>query len=266
MSKVRSKDGTAIAFDRSGQGPAVILVDGAFCSRAFGPMGALAPLLAERLTVFKYDRRGRNESGDTAPYAVEREIEDIDALIAEAGGTAYVYGISSGAGLALEAAARGVAINRLALYEPPYVARDSNPALTKDPVRDLKKLVAEGRRGDAVEYFMTKVVGLPLEHAAGMRQSPAWPALEGVAPTLVYDVSIMGDYKVPTKRFASIKVPTIVIGGGASPAELQNAVRDVANAVPNAQRRMLEGQTHEVSAEAIAPVLIEFFSGVTVAA
>jgi len=263
--KVRSKDGTSIAFERSGKGPALILVDGALCHRAFGPMGALAPLLTPHFAVFTYDRRGRNESGDTPPYAVEREVEDIDALIGAAGGSALVYGISSGAALALEAARRIRGITKLALYEPPYLA-GSRPDLPKDPVRDLNALVSSGHPGEAVEYFNTKIVGLPAEFLAPMRQSPAWPVLESVAHTIAYDVAIMGDYSVPAGRIASVKVPALVMDGAASPAPLRDAARGVAEALPNARYRSLEGQTHQVAPEAIAPVLTEFFAGVTSAA
>ncbi|MBA3825079.1 MAG: alpha/beta fold hydrolase, partial [Ktedonobacterales bacterium] len=185
MGTVISADGTRIAFDQAGQGAPLILVDGALCHRAGGPMPGLAPLLAQHFTVFTYDRRGRNESGDTVPYAVEREVEDLVALITEAGGSAGVYAISSGAALALEAAASGLNITKLALYEPPF---NMDPAARPAAVhysQQLRPLLAEGRRGDAVALFMTRV-GMPAEAADGMRQSPMWPALEAVAPTLAY--------------------------------------------------------------------------------
>lgn len=260
MHKVTTKDGTPIAFDRTGKGPALILVDGALCSRNFGPMGPLAALLAPHFTVFTYDRRGRGDSGDTLPYAVEREVEDIAALIAEAGGSAFVYGISSGAALALQAAARGLAITRLALYEPPFMIDDSHRA-PEDYLPRLTEWVAAGRRGDAVALFMTDAVGLPAEAVAPMRQAPMWPALEAVAPTLVYDATVMGDYAVPTERTAAITIPTLVMDGGASPAWARDAVQALADALPNAQHRTLAGQTHEVAADALAPVLEEFFLG-----
>lgn len=261
MNTVHSSDGTAIAFDRVGAGPAIILVDGALCSRNFGPMGPLAALLAPHATVFTYDRRGRGDSGDTAPYAVEREVEDLAALIAEAGGSACVYGISSGAVLALAAATRGLAITKLALYEPPFIVEGSRPPLAEDYTARLTALLASGRRGDAVEHFMTNAVGVPAEAVAPMRHAPMWPGLEAVAPTLAYDDAIMGDYAVPTGRLASVTVPTLVMGGGASPAWMLHSVQTVADALPNAQRRTLDGQTHDVAAEAIAPVLLEFFTG-----
>ncbi len=256
MATVTSKDGTTIAYDKSGQGPAVILVDGAMCHRTFGPMGGLAPLLAEHFTVYMYDRRGRGESGDTAPYAVEREIEDIEALINEAGGSAYMYGISSGAALAMAAANRLPSIKKLALYEAPYnFGRQQWAEYTKQ----LKETLSDGRRGDAIALFMT-LVGMPAEAVAGMRQAPMWPGFEAVAPTLAYDAAALGDGSVPTARAAAINVPTLVMDGGASPAFMRETAQAIANAIPGAQYRTLEGQTHEVSAEALAPVLVEFFS------
>lgn len=261
MRKVTSKDGTAIAFDQTGQGPAVIMVDGALCSRASGPMGPLAPFLAPHFTVFTYDRRGRGDSGDTAPYAVEREVEDIEALIKEAGGSAFVFGISSGAALALEATARGLAITKLALYEPPFTVDDTRrPKPPEDYLAQLTEAIASDRRGDALELFMVKAVGMPAEAFAPMQQSPMWPALEALAPTLVYDGTIMGDSSLPIERAGSVHVPTLVMDGGASPAWARNAVQALGDAIPGAQHRTLEGQTHQVAPEAIAPVLVEFFT------
>lgn len=261
MRKVISKDGTTIAFDRLGEGPALILVDGALSYRAFGPMRPLALLLAPYFTVFTYDRRGRGDSGDTLPYAVEREVEDLEALIKEAGGSAFVYGISSGAVLALEAAALGLTIAKLALYEPPLLVDDSRPPVPEDYMTRLTELISSGRRGDAVELFMTKAVGMPAEAVAPIRNAPFWSAMEAVAHTLSYDGRIMGDYSLPTERLASVMVPTLVMGGGESPVQLRHAVQAVADTLPNAQRRTLEAQTHEVAPEALAPVLVEFFGG-----
>jgi pimeloyl-ACP methyl ester carboxylesterase len=260
MRKVISKDGTPIAFDQSGQGPALILVGGAFQHRAIDPRTAqLAAFLAPHFTVFHYDRRGRGDSGDTPPYAVEREVEDIEALINEAGGTAFVFGGSSGAVLALEAAARGLAITKLALYEPPFNSGDDNARrASENYTKQLTALLAEGRRGDAVTLAMT-TWGAPAEAIAGMRQTPIWSMFEAVAPTLAYDNAIMGDGSVPTERMASVTVPTLVIDGGASPAFMHNAAQATADTLPNAQRRTLEGQTHDVAPEVLAPVLEEFY-------
>jgi pimeloyl-ACP methyl ester carboxylesterase len=262
MNQVISKDGTIIAFDRSGKGPEVILVGGAFQYRAIDPNTAqLAALLAQHFTVFHYDRRGRGDSSDTQPYTVEREVEDLDALIKESGGSAFVFGMSSGGVLSLEAAERGLTIKKLALYEPPFNAGDDNARqATERYTRQLTALLTEGRRGDAVALTMT-TWGAPAEAIAGMRQTPVWPLFESVAPTLAYDNAIMGDGSVPTEQLASITVPTLVIDGGASPSFMQNATQAVAHALPNAQRRTLEGQTHDVAPEALAPVLVEFFKG-----
>jgi pimeloyl-ACP methyl ester carboxylesterase len=262
MNQVMSNDGTVIAFDRSGQGPAVILVGGAFQYRAIDPPTAqLAALLAQHFTVFHYDRRGRGESGDTQPYAVEREVEDLEALIHEAGGSAFVFGMSSGGVLALEAAARGLAITKLAAYELPFNSGDEHARQAAERyTQQLAALLNEGRRGDAVALAMT-TWGAPPEAIAGMRQAPIWPLFEAVAPTLAYDDAIMGDGSVPTARLASITVPTLVMDGGASPAFMHNAAQATAHALPNGQRRTLEGQTHDVAPQVLAPVLVEFFQG-----
>jgi pimeloyl-ACP methyl ester carboxylesterase len=261
MRKVISKDGTAIAFDQSGEGAAIILVSGAFTVRSQPTMVQLAGLLAPHFTMFNYDRRGRGESGDTPPYAVEREVEDLAALIKKAGGSTFVWGWSSGAALALEAAARSLAITRLALYEPPFIVDDSRPPLPKDSVTQITEMISSGRRGDVVEYFMTRAAEAPAELVAQMRNTPMWEAMEVVAHTLIYDVTLMGgNNALPTERVASVRVPTLVIDGGASPAWMHHAAQAVADALPNAQRCTLPGQTHGVAAEAIAPVLEEFFA------
>lgn len=258
MPTVTSKDTTSIAFDTVGQGDPVILVDGAICFRAFGPMKPLAELLSAHFTVYTYDRRGRGESADTKPYAVEREIEDIEALIDEAGGSAYVYGVSSGAALAL-AAARQLPdkMVKLALYEPPLMS--ASPEAIADYSTQLQALIGADQRGDAVELFMNHV-GTPAEAIAGMRQSPIWGIFESVAPTLVYDNTILGDRSIPVERAAAITVPTLVMDGGASPAFMQDAARTLAEAIPGAQYRTLEGQTHEAASDIMASVLIKFFA------
>lgn len=260
MQRVTSKDDTAIAFERIGKGPAVILVDGALCSRAFGPMPGLAPLLAKYFTVYAYDRRGRNESGDTKPYALEREVEDIEALINDAGGAAFVFGTSSGAALALEAAIiLGDKMKKLAMYEPPYNSDNTFRQEWKEYTRQLAELLAADRRGDAVALFM-KLVGTPADQIEGMRYAPMWPMLEAVAPTLAYDASALGeDRSVPVKRAATITMPALVMNGTAIPFMLDTA-KALAKTIPHAQHRTLEGQTHDVNLEVLAPVLVEFFS------
>jgi pimeloyl-ACP methyl ester carboxylesterase len=257
MDFVTSKDGTKIAFDRLGQGPPVIMVGGASTDRqSNAPVGGL---LADRFTVFNYDRRGRGPSGDTPPYAVQREIEDIDAVIGAAGGPAFLYGTSSGACLILEAAAAGLPITKAALWEPPYII---DPALRPpaDTAKTFSDLVSAGRRGDAVEFFMTKVVGMPAEFAAQSRTQPWWAATEALAHTLAYDATIMGDYSPPVDRAASVTVPILLIAGAASFPFMLETAEALAKAIPNAQTRTLEGQTHDVAPDVIAPVLEEFFS------
>ena len=264
MQKVISSDGTPIAFDRSGSGFPIILVDGALCYRASGPMGPLAELLAPHFTVFTYDRRGRGDSGNTAPYAVEREIEDIEALIKAAGGSAFIYGISSGAALALEAASRGLAIKKLALYEAPFIVDDSRAPIPKDFLARLKGLLASDRRGDAVKLFM-KLVGVPGIFIFLMRFMPAWSKLTGVAHTLPYDITIVEDNQrgkpLPDERWATATIPTLVVAGGKSPLWLRRAMKALGDVLPNAQRRTLAGQTHMVKPKSLAPVLVEFFKG-----
>jgi pimeloyl-ACP methyl ester carboxylesterase len=239
-----------------GQGPPVILVCGGSVDRMSN--APLAVLLAPHLTVFNFDRRGRGDSGDTAPYAVEREVEDIEAVIGEPGGSAFLYGTSSGAALALEAAASGLPITKLALWEPPFILDESRrpPA---DQVAQYDRMIAEGRRGDAVEYFMTKVVGMPAEFVADARTQPWWPAQESLAHTLAYDATIMGDYSLPTDRAASVKAPTVVIAGGADFPWMLETAHALADALPDAQTRTLEGQGHNVDPAVLALALVEFF-------
>lgn len=257
--RTRSRDGTAIAYERRGEGPPLVIVSGALCSRAFGSQPKLTELLARRFTVYEWDRRGRNESGDTAPYAVAREVEDIAALIQEAGEPAHLLGFSSGGALALEAAAAGLPVRKLALYEPPWVGR-RNGGPEPDHRGRLEALVRAGRRGAAVRYFMADMVGMPRVVAWGMRVFPMWPKLEAVAHTLPYDAAIMGTWDVPAARAAAVKAPTLVIGGGKSPRALRDAVDRTAAAIPGATRRILAGQGHQAAPEALAPVLTEFLA------
>jgi pimeloyl-ACP methyl ester carboxylesterase len=259
MGTVTSADGTTIAYERDGSGPAVILVDGAMCYSNSGPMGPLAALLKENFTVYAYDRRGRGKSGDTKPFAVEREIDDIRALIAEAGGLARVYAISSGVALALAAAAAGAPITKLALYEPPFLTETGGGAEKKEYTERLHELLDAGRNGDAAALFMT-YVGMPAEVVNGMRTQPFWPMFEAIAPTLAYDNEALGDGAVPRDNASKITVPTLLLDGGASPANLRAATKATADAIPRARYATLEGQTHEVAPEALAPVLVDFFN------
>jgi pimeloyl-ACP methyl ester carboxylesterase len=264
MNTARSHDGTAIAYETCGDGPPLILVDGALCYREMGPSRALAKELSDRFTVISYDRRGRGESTDTAPYSVEREIEDLAALIAAVGGSAYVCGFSSGAVLALDAAAHGLPITALALYEPPFIVDDSRPPAAPDYVERLDALVASDRRGDAVRLFM-RHVGMPAPLVSLMRLMPAWGKLKRVAHTLPYDGEIMGDTQLggplPAARWPGSKVKTLVIVGGKSPAFFHNGTRMLAELLHDAEHRVLDGQTHMVKAKALGPLLVDYFAG-----
>jgi pimeloyl-ACP methyl ester carboxylesterase len=261
MATTLSKDGTRIAYDKTGQGPALILVAGAFQDRM--AMSPYAGPLAERFTVYNYDRRGRGESGDTGPYAVEREIEDVEALIQEAGGSAFVFGGSSGGVLTLDAAAHGLNITKLAVYEPPFVVDDSRELPPEDILDQLKDFIAAGRRGDAAETFMVKGSLMPADMVAGMRTQPFWPSVEAVAHTLVYDATIMeGTMRggpLPLDRWKAVTIPTLVIYGGAGPSWSRNAAEALVELLPNAAQRALEGQFHTLTPDALTPVLEQFF-------
>jgi pimeloyl-ACP methyl ester carboxylesterase len=263
MNKVSSPDGTPIAFDRLGDGQPVIVVGGAMCDRAL--TGPTAEELAKHFTVINYDRRGRGDSGDTAPYALERESEDLGALITEAGGRASVYAHSSGAGLALHAAAHGLPIAKLVLHEPPYVPdREEERRTSRKYAEDLKIILSEGRRGDAVELFFT-TAGMPQEMVDGMRQTPRWAELEAMAPMLAYDSKIMGDSStggmVPTDLVGRVTTESLVLVGGASPVWMIDIGRQIADILPNGRYRVLEGQEHVVPPEVLVPMLKEFFAG-----
>jgi alpha-beta hydrolase superfamily lysophospholipase len=264
VSSVISRDGTAIAFETSGQGSPVVVLGGVLGDRS--QQAPLAAVLSEHFTVYNYDRRGHGESGFTPPYAVQREIEDLDAVVDAAGGSALVYGTSGCAVLALLAAATAVGpkIERLALWEPPFILDGSRPPVPRDYGARLASLLSQDRRGDMIELFMREAVGMPSAFVAQMRGAPWWPAQEALAHTLVYDATLMGDYSLPTDRVASVAVPTLVIDGGETPW-LSQAAQATASALPNARRRTLAGQRHDVEASAIAPALVEFFQprGVT---
>jgi pimeloyl-ACP methyl ester carboxylesterase len=258
MDKLSSGDGTPIAFDRLGEGAPVILVSGASTARAVH--GPLAELLAADFTVFNYDRRGRGDSGDTRPYTIQREVEDLQAVLAEAGGAAAVFGNSSGAVLALHAAAAGLPVTRLALWEPPFMVDPDAPRRQQAYVAELTGLLDAGRRGDAMALFM-RSIGLPETMIAGMRQAPMWPGMEALAHTLAYDAAIMGDSRVPTGLVASVTAPTLVLHGSDTGAWAADAARALTAAMPDARHRTLEDQSHAVAWDVLAPVLREFLTG-----
>ncbi|MET7618584.1 alpha/beta fold hydrolase [Streptomyces sp. NPDC005408] len=257
LNTVKSGDGTLIAYEQQGEGRPLVLVGGALCTAASD--APLAALLASAFSVFTYDRRGRGASGDTAPYAVEREIEDLGAVIAAAGGTASVHALSSGAALALKAAAAGLPITQLSVYEPPFT---TDPATREEPAAygtQLGELVAQGRPDDALALFL-KETGIPPEDVEGMRQTPMWAEKEAVAHTLPYDHEVMGNGQVPVDVLHSVTQRVMVVDGGASPGWLRDAARAVSSALPRGRHRTLTGQTHEAAPQVLAPVLTEFFA------
>jgi pimeloyl-ACP methyl ester carboxylesterase len=254
---VSSADGTRIAFDRVGDGPPAVIVSGMFCDR--GTTQELAQLLGRDFTVANYDRRGRGESGDTAPYAVDREVEDLAALIAELGGHASVYGHSSGAGLALHAAASGVPITRLVLHEPPYGPDDdASRRSARELAENVATALAEDRRGDAIKLFMADS-GMPPEMVDGMS---ADPQMQAIAPTMPYDFAVMGDVSeggvIPDDLVRAVSVPTLVIAGGTSPDFFRDTAVRLADLLARAEYVVLDGHDHGAPAAVVAPVVAEF--------
>jgi len=261
METTKSADGTIIAYERTGDGPPLVVAVGAFCDRrTFVP----PPGLTSRFTVYTYDRRGRGDSGDTQPYAVEREVEDLAAVVSAACGASgalgvFAYGHSSGGALVLRAAAAGVPLAAVASYEAPFAVPGTRE-VPADPAGRIRELVAAGRRDDAVRYWMTTVVAAPPQVLQMMEGSPAWPALAALTHTLPYDIALTGDQGVPA-ALAAIAVPALVLGGGTSPDWFHRAVRSTADVIPGAKLVMVEGYDHNVPAEVLAPVLTEFFLG-----
>jgi pimeloyl-ACP methyl ester carboxylesterase len=249
MNTVRSQDGTSIAYEQSGKGPALIMVVGAFNDRSTAM--PLSKFLEGHFTTINYDRRGRGDSGDTLPYGVEREVEDLAALIKAAGGSAHLFGFSSGAVLSVKAAAQGLPITKLALYESP-------PISPTDPIIDqLRELVETGRRGDAVELFQASI-GLPSELIAQLRHAPFRPGLEKMAHTLVYEMTLINDKTLLSGDMAAVNAPTLVIDGANSPPVMHHASQALAKGIPGAQYRSLAGQDHNIVPEVLAPVIVEF--------
>nr|WP_256124208.1 alpha/beta hydrolase [Paenibacillus chitinolyticus] len=268
MDSVISKDGTKIVYDKTGQGPALILVTGAFSYRKFPGQVQLAELLSGQFTVYNYDRRGRGDSGDKQPYAIEREIEDLQAVIDEAGGSAFVWGLSSGAVLALQAAASGAGIAKLALHEPPFVV---DPADRKPPnnfTAHVSELIAAGRRAEAIKYFMTQGMGAPSFVVGMMKLMPSvWSNLMAVAHTLPYDAALLDGYlegtPLPAELWRSVTLPVLVLEGTESPAGLRHGAQALAHALANA--RLLSkkglGHTKKLPAKLISTELSAFFTG-----
>jgi pimeloyl-ACP methyl ester carboxylesterase len=264
MEEARSRDGTTIAFDRLGEGPPLILVFGAFSYRKFPKSVELAELLAERFTVLNYDRRGRGDSGDTKPYTVQREIEDLEALIEAAGGSAHLWGWSSGAVLALRAAASGLAVKKVIAYDPIFLVDEEGSLPPPDFAERLDEMVAEDRRGEAAKYFMTEAMGVPRFFVGAMRLLPMWSRLKRVAHTLPYDFAVTRDTvtgRPPVAEdWASLTVPTLVMHGAKAPERLRKGAEAIAEVLPNAQLRALEGQSHNPSMKVMAPAVTEFLA------
>jgi pimeloyl-ACP methyl ester carboxylesterase len=262
METTRSSDGTTIAYDIAGSGPLLVLVDGALCTRTVGPGKGLARHLAKNFTVVNYDRRGRGDSEDAAAYAIERELEDLDAVISASGGNAFVFGQSSGGILALEAAARSRQVTRLAVYEAPLIIDDSRTPTGPEYHRTLTELLGRGKRGSAVRLFL-ELVGLPSAVVAGMRLTPLWSKLKAVANTLPYDSLITSEHQqgqpLSPSRWAAVSQPTLVMSGGKSEAWMRNGMEALAQTLPNARWRVLDGQTHNLRPKIVAPELVRFF-------
>lgn len=255
--EVVSADGTRIGYDRQGNGPPLVFVVGAFNDRTTG--AALAAILAGSYTVYAYDRRGRGGSGDTQPYAVEREVEDLAAIVDAADEPARILGFSSGAIIAMRAAAKGVAINRMALMEPPLIADAMREPVSADITARLRQLVESGRRGEAVELFQLDVVGIPREYVEQMRNAPFRPSLEAIAHTLAYDTTIIGDMSIPEDILPAITVPTLMLNGTNSPPWLGRAAEVVAAGLPDGRHISVPNLGHDLT-EPLAPILLEFYA------
>lgn len=258
MAHVTSKDGTKIAYEKLGQGPPLVLVWGALGARDSPFTKAMREELAKSFTVYDYDRRGRGGSGDAKPFSVQKEIDDLRAVCEGAGGSPFVWATSSGAALALEAAAAGVPMRTLAAHEPPYMVGEHAAKFDRGYERNVTPLVEEGKRSEAVAYFM-RTVGVPGFFVVLMRLMPFWKKAVAVAHTLPYDAAVMGGFVLPEKRLREIRVPTVVLVGDKTPASLQAAADEVARVVPDATKRVLPKQNHGVKPAALRPVLAEIF-------
>ncbi|GAA1865717.1 alpha/beta fold hydrolase [Actinomadura bangladeshensis] len=255
MRKVVSRDGTTIAYEKTGDGPPIVLLNGAFRDHTI--FDQLVPELSPHCTAYVYDRRGRGESGDSPSYAVAREIEDLAAVIDEAGGRAVVFAGSCGANLALEAALAGVPITRLALHEPYYrVEGHRRPAA--DFAANLRALLADGKRGEAAEYFLSELMDLSPEMIADWRRGPLWAENEANAHTLLYDTALCGDFNVPVQRLAALRIPALVVNSDGTSDWFRDAARATAAALPNARGMQLPGSWHRVQMDVLARVLADF--------
>jgi pimeloyl-ACP methyl ester carboxylesterase len=262
MSTVTSRDGTRIGYERLGQGPPLILIDGALCYRAMGPTLALGRLLASRFSVYVYDRRGRGESGNTLPWSRDREVEDVAALVEAAGGSARLFGISSGAVLALDAACR-LPVPRVAVFEPPFMVDQERAPVSADFIPGLQQCLSEGRRSETVKRFM-RLVGMPRILVALMPLFPDWRKLIAVAHTVPYDMTLLDGTQsgraLPRERWSGLTQPSLVIDGGKSPRWMRNGVSALAKLLPGSRYQTLPGQTHMVKPAVLARALEPFFA------
>jgi pimeloyl-ACP methyl ester carboxylesterase len=258
MQTLRSRDGTHIAFETSGAGPALVVVNGGLSDRS--AVAPLRPLLDPHFTLFAYDRRGRGDSGDTPPYAPELEIEDLATVVEAAGAPAFVFGHSSGAILALRAAASGVPIRRLAVNEPPFIVPDTRPLPPPASTSRIAERIAANDREGALRIFLVEEVGLPPPAFDALKASPMWPRMIALAHTAPYDSEIARDSAVPVASLAMLTIPTLVLNGTASFPWIAETARALVRALPNAQAVHLEGQPHSPAPDVLAPALVQFFS------
>ncbi|MET0591668.1 MAG: alpha/beta hydrolase [Polyangiaceae bacterium] len=258
---ITSADGTRIAFETTGDGAPLVLVGGAFCDRSARASGTpLAALLAHRFTVYSYDRRARGDSGNTLPYAMEREVDDLAALLAHAGGGAHVFGNSSGALLAWDAALRGLPIQKLVMFEPPVIVDRDQAESAEQTAKELDLAVAAERPGDAAELFLTKIVRMPPPVVSRMRGSPMWSGLEKLAHTLSSDVRITARGPARLAEAKTLRTTALFIEGAASPPWMREPLRALTSAMPNASVRTLEGQTHDVDPNVLARAIEAFLN------
>lgn len=261
---VTSKDGTQIGYSIAGYGPPIVLVDGAMCWREMGPATALANELKDKFTVYTYDRRGRGESGNTLPYSTQREVEDLEAVIGAAGGSAAVYAISSGVALALEAANSIKGITGMVLYEAPIFTDSTRKPVPPDYVQRMDQLVASGDNAGAVRHFMQNGINIPWYGILMMQLFGMFKKMAVVGPTLPYDTAFVAPFwtykPIPANRWSNVTIPVLTMGGGKSDTWMRNAQKAIAANLPNAKHKTLEGQNHMVAATAIAPVIKEFFA------
>ena len=256
---VTSPDGTRIAYDKVGHGPTLLVVNGALGFRGMSFARKATQEFAKHFTVIDYDRRGRGESGDQPSYEVSREVEDLAALVQGAGGgSCYVFAQSSGAALALRAAADGVPMKALVAYEPPYMVGAPKDRPAADYGERVSALITAGRRDEAVTLFMV-TVGVPRWAVALMRLFPFWKNMRSTAHTLPYDAAVMGDFEFPAARLATIGVPVLAVAGEKTTPTLKRAVQEVANAVPGAQHRVAPGMSHAIKPSRLAPLLRGWF-------